>query len=318
MNVALLLGLVDDTHTSNPPVGITGQTAVTSYVQLKSDGTLIDRYTPYEDVYVDDAWITADGKEYISSTNEFKDARLVAAVGNAPADALSEFIPGIRMDLNGEGHTTVLVRHHLTQGAIFASIKERDDVLLAQMDIFDDMVYELATEFNAIHYAGYGSGDYANITGLAFFDTMTGKYGAFGNLNVDASIGFDDSRLAAATGDGSGRSLGVGDGTNALSIARLKQAKLFNNGMANFDDLYASFVAKVGAAGTLAKTALASEDYLVEQISVQRESVMGVNADEEMLTLVEMNQLYNYSAQYITTLFDVIDAIIGGVGTVGL
>jgi flagellar hook-associated protein 1 FlgK len=315
MTVARLLGLVDAAKDEN---GVTLQSDVTSYIQFKDDGALVDRYDQYGDVYADDAWVTADGNEFISSTNEFKEARGVAAVGNAPADSEQEFIRGIRMDLNGTGHATILVRHHLTEGAIFASLKLRDDVLLSQMDVFDDMTYKLASEFNAIHYAGYGGGEYSNITGMAFFEQIKGKYGSFGSLSVDPSINFDGDKLAVATGDGTGNSLGAGDGTNALSIARLKQAKLFHNGIANFGDLYAGFVADLGSFGTMTKTAMEASDYIVEQIGIQRESVMGVNADEEMLHLVEMNQGYNNASQYISTLISVMNQIINGLGRVGL
>jgi flagellar hook-associated protein 1 FlgK len=312
MTVARLLGFVDETQ------GGTAQKDVTAYIQFEDDGTLVDRYDLRGDVYVDDAWIVADGREFISVSNGFSEARRVAEVGNAPADAAEKVINGVRMDLNGTGETTILVRHHLTQGSIFASLKLRDDVLLGQMDIFDDMTYKLAAEFNAIHYAGYGTGDYAEITGMEFFERITGKYGAFGQLKMDEEINYDESRFAAATGDGAGRSLGESDGTNALSIARLKQAKLFHNGTANFDDLYAGFDAELGSLGALAKTGKSSADYVTEQLNLQRESVTGVNGDEEMLLLVEMNQGYNSASKYISTLMAVLDRIISGVGRVGV
>jgi flagellar hook-associated protein 1 FlgK len=314
MTVARLLGFVDATHDAD---GNATQKDVASYIQFKDGGALVDRYDAQGDVYVDDAWLISDGSEFISVSNEFSDARRVASVGNAPADAEEKVIKGVRFDLNGEGHTTILVRHHLTQGAIFASLQLRDDVLLGQTDIFDDMTYKLVTEFNAIHYAGYGTGDYAAVTGMGFFERVTGKYGAFGQLRMDGAIGYDESRFAAATGDGAGHSLGESDGTNALSIARLKQAKLFHNGTANFDDLYAGFDAELGSLGALAKTSGDSVDYVVEQLNLQRESITGVSEDEEMLHLVEMNQGYNYASKYISTLMDVINQIIGGLGRVG-
>ena len=315
MTVPRLLGLVDATLDNN---GNPTQTDVTTYIQFKDDGTLVDRYDTHGDVYVDDAWFISDGSEFISVSNEFSEARRVAAVGNAPADTAEEVIKGVRMDLNGTGHTTILVRHHLTQGAIFASLQLRDDILLGQTDVFDDMTYKLATEFNAIHYAGYGTGDYADMTGMAFFERITGQYGAFGQLKMDDELNYDESRFAAATGDGAGRSLGESDGTNALSIARLKQAKLFHNGTANFDDLYAGFDAELGAFGALAKTGKDAVNYVVEQLDLQRESIMGVNEDEEMLSLVTMNKGYNYASKYISTLMGVLDQIIGGVGRVGM
>jgi len=317
-NVARLLGFVDATPPNAYEPGSPAQRDVTSYIQFKDDGTLIDRYDRFESVCAEDAWVIINGREFLSSSNAFKEARRIAEVGNAEADALSEFLPGIRFEINGVGNTTILVRHHLMQGAIYATLQLRDDILLSQMDVFDDMMYRLATEFNAIHYAGYGSGKYANTTGIGFFERIPDKYGAFGKLALEGDMTFDEDRFAAASGDGFGKSLGPADGTGALSMARLKQAKLFNSGIANFDDLYAGFSAKLGAYGQLAKTSFESESYVVEQLGIQRESISGVNSDEEMLRLVELNQGYNYASQYIATLISVLNQIINGLGRVGL
>ena len=307
MNVAGLLGLVE--------------AGVTSYIQLdRENETIVTRHTEGGDVFVDDAYIRMDGEEFLSSVNDFKDARRVSKVGEAKVDTLAEFAPGIRASLQGVGTTTITVRHPLTEGTIFATIKLRDDVLLSQIDLFDDMMYKLATEFNAIHYAGYGAagGEYENVTGMAFFERITGPYGAFGKLAVDSLAAFDQSRIAAASGDGSGKSLGESDGTNALSMAQLKQAKLFMSGIADFGDLYKHFVAEMGSFGARAQTMLKETSYIAEQIDVERSKIMGVNSDEEMLNLVELNQQFNSSSQYISTLFQVIDQIISGVGRVGI
>jgi flagellar hook-associated protein 1 FlgK len=212
--------------------------------------------------------------------------------------------------------TIIIVQHQISKGEIFASLTLRDDVLLSQMDFFDDIMYKLATEFNAVHYAGFGTGEYAGVSGLAFFQQIDNKYGAFGKLAMDAAAMRDQSRLAASSGDGYGQSMG--DGMNALEISRLKQAKLFMKGIADFNALYTDFVADLGAFGERAITALETQDYIVEQVEVQRTSVMGVNSSEEMMNLVELNNEFNKSSQYISTLFQVIDKIINGVGRVGL
>jgi len=312
MHVARLLGLVEDNRQS-------AQTDVTSYIQINaSDNSITTRYTPEGDVFVDDAYVIYDGREYLSSSNDFKDARKVALTGQAAVSALEEFSAGIRVFLKGQGDSTIIVRHPLTSGEIFANIKLRDDVLLSQMDTFDDIVYELASQFNALHYAGYGAGDYAEVTGMAFFNQITSRYGAFDQLAVDQLLAADQNRLATATGDGSGKSLGGSDGTNVLSLAQLKQAKLFMSGTTDFNGLYTNFVADLGSFGAQAKTMADNSNYVVEQIEIQRKSVMGVNADEEMLNIVTMNTAFNAASQYITTLLAVLDQIINGVGRVGL
>jgi flagellar hook-associated protein 1 FlgK len=315
MNVARVLGLVED---------IPDQTNAASYIQLdRQNDAVINRYTEDGDVFVDDAYVSMDGREYLSSANDFKSARYIVPGGEALAAEMSDIYPGIRVSLKGEGGTTITVRHHLTSGEIFANLKLRDDVLLSQTDMFDEMMYQLATQFNAVHYSGYGTGDglgdgYGDVTGMAFFDAITGPYGAFGKLKVDDLVMSDQRRIASASGGGTGESLGSMDGTNSLSLAKLKQASLFLGGMADFNALYSNFVAELGAFGASAASALETQDYVVEQINAERASVMGVNTDEEMLSLVEMNQNFNYASQYISTLFQVIDQIISGLGRVGL
>jgi flagellar hook-associated protein 1 FlgK len=321
MMPAMRLGLVENEN-------ITGQTAVASYIQIDGEsGAVTTRYDG--DVFVDDAYFIADGKRFLSASNAFKEARYIPDSGIAAAEAMQDAITGVRLFINGAGEldslgnlipgsnvTTIQARHHLRSGEIFAALNLRDDTLLGQMDTFDDIVYKLASEFNASHYAGYGADGYSNTTGMAFFSTIAGKYGAFGELRMDSDILFTPARVAVSTGDGKGNT--TGDGANALALAQLKQAKLFMGGTADFNDLYRDFEANLGALGARSISALKTQDYIIEQVNVRRESVMGVNSSEEMLSLVEYNNQFNKSSQYISTLFQVIDKIINGVGRVGL
>ncbi|MDR1021560.1 MAG: hypothetical protein LBL73_12430, partial [Synergistaceae bacterium] len=322
MMPAMRLGLVE-----NIP-GTPSQTGVASYIQIdRESGALTTRTDG--DVFVDDAYFKADGKSFLSVSNAFKEARYVPDLGIAAAEAMQEAITGVRLSINGAGEvdalgnlipgsnvTTILARHHLRSGEIFAMLNLRDDTLLGQTDTFDDIMYKLATEFNASHYAGYGTDGYSGMTGIGFFGVITNKYGAFGELRLDSDILFNTSRVAASTGDGKGNT--TGDGMNALALAQLKQAKLFMGGTADFNNLYKDFEASLGALGARSMSSLETQDYIIEQVNTRRESVMGVNSSEEMLSLVEYNNQFNKSSQYISTLFQVIDKIINGVGRVGL
>ena len=310
MTIARRLGLVDDAGT---------HADVTSYIQLdRAEKKITTRSDPFGDVYVDDAWVLYDGKEYISDANAFKDARAVDQVGGAHVSRLEEFSPGIRVFLKGAGTTDILVRHPLIRGEIFAKLQLRDDVLLSQMDSFDDLTYKLTSQFNAIHRAGYGIEEYADTTGMSFFEQMSSPYGAFSRFEMDRDAMFNQNRFAAASGDGKGHSAGCGDGSGALTTAQLKQAKLFMSRTADFNDLYKGFVADIGAFGERAKGTLKTQDYVVEQIDIQRKSIMGVNSNEDMLSLVNMNSSFGKASHYISTLMQVMDKIIFGVGRVGL
>ena len=308
MHVPRLLGLLENSAT--------GQADVTSYTQVNPEtGAITTRDTG--DVFVDDAWFTFDGREYLSFANSFKDANRVQMVGKSPLDA-TDFHLGIRLTLKGEGTSTITVRHPVTNGELFAMVKSRDDLTLGQMDFFDDMMYKYGTEFNAIHYAGYGVGDYAETTGMSFFKPVATKHGSLGVLEMDELLVKDASRIAAASGDGTGKSRGLSDGNNALLTAQLQKRKLFSGGMADFNTFYESYVADLGAFADRAYQMEKTQNHVVEQIDLDRKSVMDVDPDEEMLSAVAWNQQFNAASQYISKLFAVIDQIISGVGRVGL
>jgi flagellar hook-associated protein 1 FlgK len=56
---------------------------------------------------------------------------------------------------------------------------------------------------------------------------------------------------------------------------------------------------------------------LVTQIDNQRQSVMGVNIDEEMIDIVKFQQAFNAMARMITVTDEMLDRVINGMGVVG-
>ena len=62
---------------------------------------------------------------------------------------------------------------------------------------------------------------------------------------------------------------------------------------------------------------LKNQKALMGQIDNQRQSVMGVNIDEEMMDIIKFQQAFNAMARYITTIDEMLDRIINGMGIVG-
>jgi flagellar hook-associated protein 1 FlgK len=56
---------------------------------------------------------------------------------------------------------------------------------------------------------------------------------------------------------------------------------------------------------------------LTDQIDMQRQSVMGVNIDEEMLDILKFNQAFNAMSRYVTTIDEMLDRLINSFGLVG-
>lgn len=264
-----------------------------------------------------DAAFTFDGKLYLSESNAFRNARPVPVRNDFSATTMEEVSEGIRLDLKGTGQSSITVRHHVKGGAIKGIMQARDDVVLNFLDVFDEIAYTLASEMNALHYAGHGMGESSMVTGTAFFTPLSALYGASRGLSLAREIDEDRSLIAAAGGNGHGYTQGEGDGSNALRMAQLKQTKVLQSRSSDFNTFYEAFIANLGSQAQRAQTMLKNQDTLVEQIDNQRQSVMGVNIDEEMMDIIKFQQAFNAISRYITTIDEMLDRVINGMGIVG-
>ncbi|GAB1427105.1 flagellar hook-associated protein FlgK [Aminivibrio sp.] len=278
---------------------------------LNGDGT-----TNYKEI-ARDAAFTFDGKLYLSESNTVRDARRVPVKNDYSARTVEEISPGLRLELRAVGESGITVRHHIKGGALKGILEARDDVILGYLDVFDEMAFGLASEMNAIHFSGHGVGGSEMTTGVAFFDSIAVRYGASRHLALNRAVDEDRSLIAAAVGGGDGFSVGSGDGSNALRMARLKQTKVLQNESSDFNQFYEAFIARQGSRGQQAGTMLKNQKALMGQIDNQRQSVMGVNIDEEMMDIVKFQQAFNAMARYITTIDEMLDRIINGMGIVG-
>jgi len=189
--------------------------------------------------------------------------------------------------------------------------------LLESIGTFDELVYGLVSEMNAVHYAGHGTGDYENVTGTDFFTPLSVQYGASREFNFNEMLSQYTGLLGFAADNGKGETAGEGDGSNALNMAQLKQAEILGGNSYTINDFYEGYVAELGAQGQRAATMLANQEHLVTQIDNQRQSVMGVNMDEEMVDIVKFQQAFNAMSRMITTTDEMLDRIINGMGIVG-
>ena len=265
----------------------------------------------------EDALISFDGAGYLSSINRISEGRLITPSDGYAANKMSEISKGIFLELNGIGKASITVDHHVQGGKIYATMEARDDVILSHLASFDELAYRLALEMNAVHYSGHGTGENAAVTGTAFFGPIAKREGAASALEVNPLVERDSSLIAAAADDGTGKTLGSGDGTKALAMAQLKQNKVMSGGSQSFEEFYLSFMARLGAQGQRTTTMAENQRSLTDQINAQRQSVMGVNIDEEMMDIIKFQQAFGAMARYITTIDEMLDTIINRMGTVG-
>jgi flagellar hook-associated protein 1 FlgK len=207
---------------------------------------------------------------------------------------------------NGEGlHDVVWMNRDGTGTDVTSSIRGgrirgwldvRDDYADAYMERLDGLAAGIASEVNSIHQGGYGiTIDGATgqpVTGTAFF---TGTDA--GSIAVGNDILSDVNRIAAsASAAGS-----PGDNSNAVAIADLQFQLTMGSGSASFDDFYNSLVSDVGNHVRQATVNRTFERDMLDQMEAYRESVSGVNLDEEMINLLKYQHAYEAAAKMITT-----------------
>lgn len=103
---------------------------------------------------------------------------------------------------------------------------------------------------------------------------------------------------------------GVSDNRNAEFLAALGTKNTLNNGSQSFAEGYAGLVEDIGVKTRQSQLDKDAGQTLLEQSSNQRESVSGVNLDEEAGRLIQYQAAYNASAQVMSVAQDLFNTLL--------
>ena len=103
---------------------------------------------------------------------------------------------------------------------------------------------------------------------------------------------------------------GVSDNRNAELLAALGTANTLNGGSQNFSEGYAGLVEDIGVKTRQSQLDVDAGKTLLEQSTNQRESVSGVNLDEEAGRLIQYQAAYNASAQVMSVAQDLFNTLL--------
>jgi len=107
---------------------------------------------------------------------------------------------------------------------------------------------------------------------------------------------------------------GVADNTNAVALGALQTTKLMlsagGNPTANFQSTYSNLVSQIGNQASESKVALSAQQSLLDQATATRESLSGVNLDEEAANLIRYQQAYQASAKVMSIASSLFDEIL--------
>ncbi|MBQ9564316.1 MAG: flagellar hook-associated protein FlgK [Synergistaceae bacterium] len=304
-------------------LGLTANVSVGS----TEDGTKVYREVAAIATKAQDASFTFDNVRYLSSDNMFSTARRIPASDSKTdysASKMVEVSEGMWFNIKHEGIATITSRHHIKNGSIKALEEARDEVIPNLKGTLDEVAYSLVKNLNAYQYSGYGIGSDITMTGVAFFDPLSTKAGAARALSVNDAVVYDNALIGAAMGRKnaaglavSGVSGGSGDGSNAGRMNGLSSARILKDGTVSLGGEYDAMLAEIGADAGHAKFMYTAQSNVSEQIDQQRKAVSGVNLDEELMSIVMLNRSFGAMSRYITTIDEMLNTIINGMGLVG-
>ena len=115
----------------------------------------------------------------------------------------------------------------------------------------------------------------------------------------------DTSDIAAANSGGN-----VGDNRNMLGLIALREANNLKDGTKSVYDIYNNAVSQVAVDTRSARANADTETSLLQSVTDRRDSITGVNLEEEAANLIRYQQAYQAAAQIITTANDVFDTLL--------
>lgn len=106
---------------------------------------------------------------------------------------------------------------------------------------------------------------------------------------------------------------GSSDNSNALLLAKVEQAKTFNDGTVTLSGALGGLTTQVGAAARSAEYSLQAQQVITDQAQAARDSISGVNLDEEASDMLRLQQAYQAASQLISTADNMFQTILGAV-----
>lgn len=94
---------------------------------------------------------------------------------------------------------------------------------------------------------------------------------------------------------------GIGDNRNILQLASLQDKPTLANGTSNYSEIYSQLVSRVGSKTHELEVNSKAQKLLLDQAMERRESISGVNLDEEAANMIRYQNLYQANAQVMAT-----------------
>ena len=131
-----------------------------------------------------------------------------------------------------------------------------------------------------------------------------------GYMQVNDAIRNDVLSVAAAKAGLDGRAE-PGDASAAVEIAALRNTPVMIGKERTFDDYFADSVTNVGLKGEQAELNYNNQVAIMSDLRSLRDSISGVNIDEELADIIKFQHGYNAAAKLVTVMDKLLETVIG-------
>lgn len=151
-----------------------------------------------------------------------------------------------------------------------------------------------------------------NLTGNTQF-SVAPVLNPSGYIAINPALQLDVMSVAASYPDVAGFAES-GDGRAANDIASLRNSSVMIGENKTFDDYFAESVTNVALKGEQAQLNYESQIAIMSDLRAMRDSISGVNIDEELADIIKFQHGYNAAAKFITVVDELLDTVINRLG----
>ncbi len=228
-------------------------------------------------------------------------------VGNERFATLSSDVVGSdglhAVTYHGPDGTAFDATELLEGGKIGSLVNTRDTQVQRIVDELDLFAKTMVDEFNSQHALGY---DLTGAAGGNLFTPIAASAGAATNVAVATALAADPRLFAAANTPAAL----PGDNRNALALIGLRDTTIAALGGQTFEDRFLTLVGDIGSQAQAAQSRLDFQQALLSQTQSRRESVSGVNLDEEATKLIQFQRAFEASSMLVRTADEMYQSLI--------
>lgn len=250
----------------------------------------------------------------LEGTMTFSSANGNVTVAYHPSDTIEDIVNRIN-DSDGEVKAYLDRNSNLVLKATAAESMSNPDFVIRHVE---DSGMFLAGYAGILRQSGAaGAYDFnradavASLAGAQFAVTPVMNPSEYVTVNVQ--IQRDVQNVAASLVNSQGMA-DPADGRAAVEISAIRNSKVMVGTQRTLDDYFADTITQVGLKGEQAENQLASQNAIMNDLRDLRDSISGVNIDEELADIIKFQHGYDAAAKFISVQSEMLDTLINRLG----